>query len=92
MREWVKQKAPIKDGAIRKGTAGWNIMRLDEQPKKEPIGDAPKGEEEANEAAKHSNIVFDETLGKETNTRRLVRYQVNPRENWGPMNRANGHG
>ena len=26
MREWVRQKAPVKEGAIRQGTAGWNIM------------------------------------------------------------------
>lgn len=43
-------------------------------------------------------IVFDEKLGKQdllgTGTggkgKRLVRYQTNPRANWGPMNRAKG--
>ena len=35
-------------------------------------------------------VVFDEKLGKEKDTRKLVRYQLNPRENWGPMNRAKG--
>jgi len=33
-------------------------------------------------------IVFDEKLGREPERKRLVRYQVNPRANWGPMNRA----
>ena len=33
------------------------------------------------------NIVFDEELGKEPQ-RRTVRYQANPRPDWGPMNRA----
>ena len=40
------------------------------------------------------NIVFDDALGREVskaNTKkRLVRYQVNPRANWGPLNRAAG--
>lgn len=29
MREWIRQKAPIKENAIRKGTAGWAIMQKD---------------------------------------------------------------
>ena len=35
-------------------------------------------------------IVFDENLGKELPRGKLVRYQMNPRENWGPMHRAAG--
>jgi tRNA (guanine26-N2/guanine27-N2)-dimethyltransferase len=35
-------------------------------------------------------IVFDEKLGREKPREKLVRYQINPRENWGPMNRAGG--
>ena len=34
------------------------------------------------------NIVFDEKLGSESEVRGLVRYQVNPRENWGPIKKA----
>ncbi|KAL2443851.1 tRNA (guanine(26)-N(2))-dimethyltransferase [Exophiala dermatitidis] len=34
------------------------------------------------------NIVFDEKLGRERRQGKLVRYQMNPRENWGPMSRA----
>lgn len=33
-------------------------------------------------------VVFDEKLGMDRQSKRLVRYQVNPRANWGPMNRA----
>ncbi|KIW19808.1 N2,N2-dimethylguanosine tRNA methyltransferase [Exophiala spinifera] len=33
-------------------------------------------------------IVFDEKLGRDKPRGRLVRYQMNPRENWGPMSRA----
>lgn len=29
MREWMRQKAPVKETAIRKGTAGWGIMQQD---------------------------------------------------------------
>ena len=35
-------------------------------------------------------INFDEILGKEPIGKRLVRYQVNPRPDWGPMNKASG--
>lgn len=40
--------------------------------------------------SKLPDVVFDEALGREKNKERLVRYQMNPRENWGPMNRARG--
>lgn len=36
------------------------------------------------------DISFDERLGKEKDRGKLVRYQINPRANWGPMNRAGG--
>jgi tRNA (guanine26-N2/guanine27-N2)-dimethyltransferase len=52
--------------------------------------------EQADKKPNHSldpsklNIVFDEALGKEKSTRKVCRYQPNPRPNWGPMNRAAG--
>lgn len=33
-------------------------------------------------------VVFDEKLGRDKQSKRLVRYQTNPRANWGPMTRA----
>ena len=33
-------------------------------------------------------ITFDEKLGRELGAKKIVRYQVNPRANWGPMNKA----
>lgn len=33
-------------------------------------------------------VVFDGKLGRDKQSKRLVRYQVNPRANWGPMTRA----
>ncbi len=35
-------------------------------------------------------VVFDEKLGREPQRDRLVRYQTNPRPDWGPMNKAKG--
>lgn len=156
MREWVRQKSPVKEGAIRKGTAGWGIMRKDRSKialvearddiRRALDADDPEGLRTGVEAALYrlsktepaageqnqppttdslnqeptapeidgaplptnpppsllqqrphtsnpSNltIVFDERLGKEPPSgKRVVRYQMNPRADWGPMNRAKG--
>jgi tRNA (guanine26-N2/guanine27-N2)-dimethyltransferase len=71
MRRWIEQK-PRKDGAVKEGTPGFNIMQ--------------KAKDES------LNIVFDKELGKEADkTNGVVRYQVNPTSNWGPMARAVGN-
>ncbi|MCJ1429489.1 tRNA methyltransferase 1 [Sticta canariensis] len=151
MREWVRQKAPIKADAIKKGTAGWGIMRHDRSRKGlneakrqlterwdrcdglselkteleaalwrveeamraderdshqggEGTGDGsalvpgvdrpgpdPDSQPSAEDIPTHTlNIVFDEALGKEPPGKRMLRYQMNPRPDWGPMNRAKG--
>lgn len=146
MREWVRQKAPVKESVIRKGTAGWGIMRksrsnraaqalkadlssllekggdleslrtdieaalyragrAEEVPVSEDNGevnieteeaiegtdlDRPVQAESASEGVGKLKVVFDEKLGKEPEGKKLVRYQINPRANWGPMNRAKG--
>jgi tRNA (guanine26-N2/guanine27-N2)-dimethyltransferase len=41
------------------------------------------------QACSELEVVFDESLGRQKR-RRLVRYQVNPRANWGPLSRASG--
>ncbi|KAG9244399.1 S-adenosyl-L-methionine-dependent methyltransferase [Calycina marina] len=89
MRQWMKQKAPAKEGAIRSGTAGWNILGMGDSTK-----DQTEGVESADVEANNTKpeIIFDEALGKEKGVKKLVRYQTNPRENWGPMNRATGRG
>ncbi|RMZ78882.1 hypothetical protein DV738_g3647, partial [Chaetothyriales sp. CBS 135597] len=172
MREWIRQKAPIKEGVLSKGQPGWEIMRKarDREDKtasavkksvveglesadgvkkedvarilkaglwtleheKEPSA-APEKQTETGEMVEaadgngHGNsngtegldntaelggpgavsppqvppqgekgdvskldVVFDESLGKEKPRNKLVRYQMNPRANWGPMNRAGG--
>ncbi|KIY00535.1 uncharacterized protein Z520_03198 [Fonsecaea multimorphosa CBS 102226] len=152
MREFMRTKAPIKDGAVRKGTAGYQILarargseralvselkdatreqlrrceikddlktvlqgilyRLENEhsmlEKKSGESSEPNGggedataqtDEPLNGRRSRSEspsipplnklrITFDEKLGKEKPRGRLVRYQMNPRENWGPMSRA----
>lgn len=130
MREWVRQKAPVKEGAIKKGTAGWGIMKHDrsrnrvldlkEQLKDimEKVDDLDSAKTEIEAALYRASktpdsnwtngvvgsrpnesngrpvheldIVFDEALGRDPTAKRLVRYQPNPRANWGPMARAKG--
>ncbi|KAJ0305186.1 hypothetical protein COL516b_005417 [Colletotrichum fioriniae] len=56
-------------------------------------GSEDKAEEQLSEEALRKTLVFDENLaklGKRREQRKLVRYQMNPRENWGPMTRAKG--
>jgi tRNA (guanine26-N2/guanine27-N2)-dimethyltransferase len=35
-------------------------------------------------------VVFNEALGRQKSGKRLIRYQMNPRENWGPMSKHKG--
>ncbi|KAE9370878.1 N2,N2-dimethylguanosine tRNA methyltransferase [Stipitochalara longipes BDJ] len=103
MREWTRQKQPIKKGAIRENTAGYHIMGMGIEKNLASNGAVVTSSEEKaaddktpsdtpieKKFEKKFEVVFDEKLGKERDTRKLVRYQLNPRENWGPMNRAKG--
>ncbi|MCJ1412685.1 RNA methyltransferase tRNA(m5U54)methyltransferase [Ptychographa xylographoides] len=116
MREWVRQKAPVKPGAIKKGTAGWGIMQKGRSRAcilglKTELEDIvmtaenveiaktqleavlyrmTKDQDDTTEEKKPLDVIFDEQLGKETGGKRLVRYQLNPTANWGPMSRAKG--
>ena len=146
MREWVRTKKPIKDDAIKPGTAGWAIMadfrgseRKTVKDRKEALATRLQKCESledmrlimeaemyklehpptnasvsaTNNITQHEgtieaemtapkissndikagelNIIFDEKLGREKPRGKLVRYQINPRANWGPMNRAAGN-
>lgn len=154
MREWVRQRSPIKEGALTEGTAGAGIMRrsrdqlngdgdgaglrslkrdiLSAVESTRDLSDLTTKVEaalyrsgvkrpEAKRSAEngHSEIedvrpqperaspekiltgrpdpstlevVFDEALGKKAldahRRKRLIRYQMNPRANWGPLARA----
>ncbi|EXJ69074.1 uncharacterized protein A1O5_08009 [Cladophialophora psammophila CBS 110553] len=152
IREFMRTKAPIKEGSVKKGTVGYNILarvrgseravvsglkdatreqlwrcetkddlktvlqgmlyRLENEQamlEKESSGssEAKDDSEEARARTEGSpigrrsrskspsapppnrlKITFDENLGKQKSRGKLLRYQMNPRENWGPMSRA----
>ncbi|KAF2425226.1 TRM-domain-containing protein [Tothia fuscella] len=104
MREWVRQKAPLREGALKQGMPGFQIMQqstaeIGVKPNRSaPVPNDANGEEsgakEDGEISTKSaesvkpEIKFDEQLGRDKEKKRLVRYQMNPRANWGPMTRA----
>lgn len=135
MREWARQKAPIKEGAVTEGSPGWKILqrtrdtqvqvaceiadevktglqkfkrktdleillrsamyRLENERVRSAGKDGPEYPKEGAEIENGSGVKglqvrFDEKLGREKPRGKLVRYQINPRANWGPMNRAVG--
>ncbi|OOF94459.1 hypothetical protein ASPCADRAFT_208138 [Aspergillus carbonarius ITEM 5010] len=156
MREWVRQKSPIKEGVLKPGSPGAVIMSkcregiqghgeeedtslallkseietATEEAKdvkdmitkleaalyrsgaRQAFGGKPVSGPRLNQPGMQKDaqdtkpfhdpkvarrphpstleVVFDEVLGKETAKKRLVRYQINPRENWGPLSRASG--
>ena len=126
-REHARQKAPIKDGSIKPGTAGRGIMSRSRErrqvnkakeslteiiDKVESVDDlktelqaalyrlsnphAAEDGKAGNDNPKSAmepgtlTINFDEALGKEKPGKKMVRYQANPRADWGPMNKASG--
>ncbi len=81
----------------------YRLSKLEESSKERE--DARGGEDEGGELQSHRTarageakdmdasklkIVFDEKLGKEPQREHMVRYQLNPRPDWGPMNKARG--
>lgn len=161
LREYMRTKAPIKEGAVKKGTPGWTILskvrgteralvaemkddsksQIERCQSKQDLKTVLQGmlyrlenekegdltatqktptspntsnatdmviddsttepdnipqqiqvnlpqENTANLPPSKLNIVFDKVLGRDQGRGKLVRYQINPRENWGPMNRA----
>lgn len=87
-REWIRQKAPVKEENIKAGSVAYRLLGLgkkadEHEPEREAPGNAKEGD-------RMPEVVFDEKLGRSTDKTKLVRYQMNPRENWGPMNRAKG--
>ncbi|KAH7386542.1 N2,N2-dimethylguanosine tRNA methyltransferase-like protein [Cadophora sp. MPI-SDFR-AT-0126] len=94
MREWTRQKEPIREGKLREKTPGWAIMGMGKEKEKASDSELGEGEKDAEKDGAVEGkikIVFDEKLGAEKDKKKLVRYQLNPRENWGPMARAKGH-
>ncbi|KAI4267856.1 MAG: hypothetical protein LQ337_008156 [Flavoplaca oasis] len=129
MREWVRQKHPIKAGSLKKGMAGFEIMKkdrsnkhLEDQKEKlkkiliesESVESLKKGmeatlfrlskigtdadldkvqDDELQEGTTGTQchdlkVEFNERLGREAAVKKMVRYQMNPRADWGPMSKA----
>jgi tRNA (guanine26-N2/guanine27-N2)-dimethyltransferase len=105
-REWIRQRAPIKEENIKPGSVAYRLLGLGKH-KAEKAAEAGEekmetpAEGEAQEDAEPKDkpqdksqelppVVFDEKLGKYKQSQKLLRYQMNPRENWGPMTRAKG--
>jgi tRNA (guanine26-N2/guanine27-N2)-dimethyltransferase len=99
MVAWVREKAPIREGALSETSAGFRVLRrVEEREKvraeawKEARANGKEGKEGGEDGGEESGrrkVVFDEVLGREVpKARRLVRYQLNPRANWGPMAKA----
>jgi tRNA (guanine26-N2/guanine27-N2)-dimethyltransferase len=105
-REWIRQKAPVKEENIKPGSVAYRLLGLG---KKTAQGQEPEATENGKHAEKETDsagspksheppaengitkeVVFDEQLGRYQDRGKYVRYQMNPRENWGPMNRAKG--
>lgn len=90
IREWIKQKAPIKVENIKAGSPGYRILGLDaaEREKKTENGEESDTKDKDAKEDTKPEVVFNMNLSREKGKEKLVRYQMNPRENWGPMNRA----
>jgi tRNA (guanine26-N2/guanine27-N2)-dimethyltransferase len=89
MREWIRQKSPIKEGSLVEGSPGWTIMQQGTSSRKDIDSTGAASSTQGEEVL--SEVVFDENLGAPDSTKgKLVRYQINPRANWGPMSRAKG--
>lgn len=78
MREWVRQKRPVKIENIKENSATYRLLKLG-------------GTENKDDEMAEREVVFDQRLGRDKSKPGLIRYQMNPTENWGPMTRAKGH-
>jgi tRNA (guanine26-N2/guanine27-N2)-dimethyltransferase len=105
-REWIRQKAPVKEENIKPGSVAYRLLGLGKKTAEGPKPDAeengkhegkgmdsagsPKSDAPPAQDGKPQEVIFDEQLGRYQDKAKYVRYQMNPRENWGPMNRAKG--
>jgi tRNA (guanine26-N2/guanine27-N2)-dimethyltransferase len=78
MREWQRQKHPVKTEKIAEHSPAYTLLRL---------GSTERKDDEIDKL----EVVFDQKLGRDRAKQGLVRYQSNPKENWGPQARAKGH-
>lgn len=104
MREYIRQKAPIQEKNVKTGSPGYRVLGLgakkegqaegqgEDQEAKEAARGADTSPGKTTTGSKKDQlpeVKFDLKLGRaQSSKEKLVRYQVNPRENWGPMARA----
>jgi len=102
-RQWVKQKAPITAKNVPENSAGASILKRNLDltllrksdasskiisPGSSSIpSDGPVKEADPESGDTEFVVNFDEALGRREEDK-LVRYQINPRANWGPQSRA----
>ncbi|CAZ83342.1 unnamed protein product [Tuber melanosporum] len=96
MRRWVRQK-PAGQGKVGGAMAGYKILKFGiKENADNGEGSArekwrAEKEKEEMERLTALEIVFDEGLGKDKDrVKGVVRYQVNPTANWGPLKRGRG--
>ncbi|KAK5628485.1 hypothetical protein RRF57_004200 [Xylaria bambusicola] len=78
MREWTRQKWPVKTENIKENSTAYRLLRLG-------------GTENKDDEIDKREVVFDQRLGRDQSKPGLIRYQTNPTENWGPQSRAKRH-
>ncbi|KAH9883742.1 dimethylguanosine tRNA methyltransferase [Xylariomycetidae sp. FL2044] len=86
MREWVRQKSPVKTDKIKENSTAYALLRLGKKTDAQERATGNRGEDEIDKL----EVVFDQKLGRDISKKGLVRYQLNPRENWGPLSKAKG--
>ena len=64
------------------------LYRLNGRDTVEEDGDGKVGDGKVDRAISSLVVNFDETLGREKPGKKIVRYQENPRAEWGPMRKA----
>lgn len=86
MRRWVEKK-PIKEGSIGAKHAGYEILRIGRIEEAKSKGTELELTKEEEALAK-LEVGFDEELGRDVDKASgVMRYQINPTGNWGPMAR-----
>ncbi|KAJ8105990.1 hypothetical protein OPT61_g9839 [Boeremia exigua] len=104
MTEWIRQKAPLKNplkentaGRAIMSRPTTSVVKpsgnaTSETDSTAQNGEAADGNTETVERPSYLGanfpVQFDEELGRDRNRGVYLRYQLAPRENWGPMSRA----
>ncbi|KAF1959603.1 TRM-domain-containing protein [Byssothecium circinans] len=76
------------NGSAEKAAAPGDAAMKDAQPETEKENAAEIASDHPSYLGVNFNVKFDEKLGKDLERGKYVRYQLAPRENWGPMARA----